>query len=115
MHSDATGSVVRKIDKLYKRILYYALVVRHPEVQTSPVPLAEMLSSEHTNVEITHFLTKWLYNMKKIIYKETILTQVEVDFSWPMLHSVNSFNTQTLDNYLQICWEILSPKSVCIP
>ena len=115
MHLDATGSVVRKIDKLHKRILYYALVVRHPEAQTSPVPLAEMLSSEHTNVEITHFLTKWLYNMKKILNIETILTQVEVDFSWPMLHSVcNSFNTQTLDNYLQICWGRISPNGICM-
>ena len=74
-----------------------------------------MLRCEHTDVEVTHFLTKWLYKMKKIINKETILTQVEVDISWPMLYSVcNSFNTQTLDNYLQICWEIISPNGICM-
>ena len=45
LHLDATGSVIRKIDKIHKQILYYALVVRHPEAHTSPVPLAEMLSA----------------------------------------------------------------------
>ena len=32
LHLDATGSVVRKIDKFHKRILYYALIVKHPDV-----------------------------------------------------------------------------------
>ena len=61
LHFDATGSVVRKIDKEQKTFLYYALTVRHPNAIISPIPLAEMLSSDHTNVEISHFLNKWLY------------------------------------------------------
>ena len=88
LHLDATGSIVRKIEKFHKRILYYALVVRHPEAQISPLPLAEMLTSELTNVEITHFLSKWSYNLKKVLNKQTTISHVEVDFSWPMLHSV---------------------------
>ena len=104
LHLDATGSIVRKIEKFHKRILYYALVVRHPEAQISPLPLAEMLTSEHTNVEITHFLSKWSYNLKKDLNKQTTISHVEVDFSWPMLHSVcNCFNTQSLDLYLKDC------------
>ena len=106
MHLDATGSIVRKIDKFHKRILYYALTVKHPEAKTSPVPLDEMISSEHTNVEIVHFLSKWFYNVKKVLNKSTILTHVEIDFSWAMLHDVcNCFNTQTLDMYLNACWQ----------
>ena len=54
LHLDATGSIVRKIDKFHKRIMYYALVAIHPEAQISPLPLAEMLTNEQTNVEITH-------------------------------------------------------------
>ena len=53
LHLDATGSVVRKLDKGQKLFLYYALTIRHPEAKISPIPLAEMLSSDHTNVEIT--------------------------------------------------------------
>ena len=90
LYLDATGSIVRKIDKFHKRILYYALTVKHPEAKTSPIPLAEMTSSEHTNVEIAHFLSKWFYNVKKVLNKATILTHVEVDFSWAMLHSVEN-------------------------
>ena len=41
LHLDATGSIVRKIDKFHKRILYYALTVKHPEAKTSPIPLAD--------------------------------------------------------------------------
>ena len=114
LHLDATGSVVRKIDKFHKRILYYALIVRHPEAQISPLPLAEMLSSEHTNVEIIHFLNKWFYNVKLLLTKETTVTHVEVDFSWPMLHSVcNCFNGESQDMYLIACWERISPDEIC--
>ena len=56
----------------------------HPEAKTSPIPLADMISSEHTNVEIGHFLSKWFYNVKKVLNKDTIITHVEVDFSWAM-------------------------------
>ena len=71
LHLDATGSVVSKIDKFHKRVICYALIVRHPEAQISPLPLAEMLSSEHTNVETIHFLNKWFYNVKILLTKET--------------------------------------------
>ena len=52
LHLDATGSVVRKIDRDQKRFLYYALTLKHPIMKISPIPLDEMLSSNHTNVEI---------------------------------------------------------------
>ena len=91
------------------RILYYALVVRHPQI--SPLPLAEMLTNDHTNVEITHFLSKRSYNLKKVLNKETTISQVEVDFSWPMLHSVcNCFNTQSLDLYLKIVGNCITKR-----
>ena len=113
LHSDATGSVVRKTDKLRKRILYYALVVRHPEAQISPLPLAEILNSEHTNVEITHFLSKLSYNLKKVLNKQTTVSHVEIDFSWPMLYSVcHSFNIYTLDLYLKDCWGKISQDEI---
>ena len=66
LHLDATGSVVRKIDQFQKKFLYYALTLQHPQMKISPTPLAEMLSSNHTNVEITYFLHKWIYDVKLI-------------------------------------------------
>ena len=107
LHLDATGSVVRKLDKGQNKFLYYALTIRHPEAKISPIPLAEMLSSDHTNVEITHFLNRWQYTAKKVLNKEFTPTHVEVDFSLAMLHSTcQSFNHENFENYLKSCWQI---------
>ena len=45
LHLDATGSIVRRIEPSQKKVFYYALTVQHPTYTTSPVPLAEMISS----------------------------------------------------------------------
>ena len=106
LHLDATGSVVRKIDKEQKKFLYYAITIKHPEAK-SPIPIAEMLTSDHTNVEISHFLSKWLYAAKQVLNKEFIPAHIEIDFSWAMLHGVcRSFNQVNLVEYLTSCWEL---------
>ena len=72
-----------------------------------------MLSSEHTNVENINFLNKSYYNAKRLLINETTFTHVEVDFSWPRLHSVfDCFNAQTLDMYFNACWERLYPDAI---
>ena len=72
--------------------------MQHPEAKVSPFPLAEMISSDQTNIEITHFLQKWRYNVNKVQNKYITPTHVEVDYSWPMLHSTcNEFNCQSLE------------------
>ena len=108
LHFDATGSVIRKLDKFQKKILYYALSVKHPETRVSPIPLAEMISSEQTNVGISNFLNRWLYDVKKVTNKLIVPNQIEVDYSWAMLHSVCcSFCKETLENYLNTCWQYI--------
>ena len=105
LHLDATGSVVRKIDRDQKLFLYYALTLRHPQMKISPIPVAEMLSSNHTNVEITHFLHKWSYDVKLVLNHEICPDHIEVDFSWAMLHSIcKIFNKEQLVDYLDACW-----------
>ena len=112
LHFDATGSVIRKLDQLQKKILYYALSVQHPEARVSPIPLAEMISSEQTNVEISNFLNRWLYDVKKITNKLIVPNHIEVDYSWAMLHSVcNSFWKETLENYFNTCWQYIQTHS----
>ena len=49
MHLDSTGSIIRKIDSNQKRVFYYALTIRHRVVTTSPLPLAETISSAHSS------------------------------------------------------------------
>jgi hypothetical protein len=56
VHGDATGSIVASsrgsaqwCDKLgSKRLLYYAVVVQHPQKGQPPIAVAEMGSSSHT-------------------------------------------------------------------
>ena len=83
---DATGSIVRKIEPSLKKIFYYALTVRHPTYSTSPVPIAEMISSGHTSAEISYFLHKWSLDAKKIL-GDLNISQIEIDFSWVVIHS----------------------------
>ena len=83
-----------KLDHLRKRILYYTISVKHPLLaHVSPIPLAEVVSSEQINIEISHLLNRWLYDVKKVTSSEILPNKVEVDFSWAMLHGVyNAFN-----------------------
>ena len=56
LHLDATGSLIHKTDPIHKSLFYYVLTIQHPSVNTSPIPLAEMISSDHTTAQISHFL-----------------------------------------------------------
>ena len=67
LHLDATGSLIRKIDANHKNVYYYALTIQHPFVTTSPIPVGEMISSDHTTSEISHFLNKWNLTCKSSI------------------------------------------------
>ena len=68
-------------------------------------------------MEISHFLKQWLYDVKKVTNNEVTPNQIEVDYSWAMLHSVcNSFNKQTLEDYLNTSWQVIhTPKSTNPP
>ena len=55
LNIDATGSLIKKPPTCDKPIFYYALTLQHPVYCTSPVPVAEMISSDHRTAEITHF------------------------------------------------------------
>jgi hypothetical protein len=43
---DATGTIVR--DFMGKGVLYYAIVVRHPKERNPPMPVAEMITNDHS-------------------------------------------------------------------
>ena len=55
VHLDAIGSIIRKIDSSQKKVFYYVFSVGHPDYSTSPVPIAEIISSANSRAEITHF------------------------------------------------------------
>ena len=111
LHLDATGSLIRKIDPNHKNVFYYALTIQHPSVNTSPIPLAEMISSDHTTAEISHFLNKWFLTCKSIHGKSINIAQIEIDFSWAMIHSVvGTINNTNIIHYLDNCWTYCTSK-----
>ena len=101
-------AVFRKIDRDQIFFIYYALTLKHTMINISPIPLAEMLTSNHTNVEITHFLHKWSYDVKSVLNHEICRAHIEVDFSWVTLHSIcRIFNKEQLEYYIDACWDFI--------
>ena len=87
---DATGTVVRKIDKNSKRVLYYVLVVNVPLPRDSSVtcPVVEMISSAHDIVAIS----QWLNAFKAFVLKHKltwpVFTNIVTDFSYAQMNAL---------------------------
>ena len=108
LNLDATGSLISKPSKVTNKIYYYALTLQHPEFCISPIPVAEMISSDHGTAEISHFLNKWVLTSKLVLHKALNITQVEMDYSWAMMHSTCiAFNKISIMSYLDKCWEFV--------
>ena len=109
LNLDATGSLISKPPSCSNKIYYYALTMQHPEYSTSPIPVAEMISSDHGTAEISHFLNKWCLSAKLVINRDLQINKVEMDYSWAMIHSTcSAFNKFTILNYLQNCWRFVN-------
>ena len=64
-----------------------------------------MISSAHTSAEISYFLHKWFLDAKKILCGNFNIGQIEVDFSWALIHSTcNVFLNCNIESYLDTCW-----------
>ncbi|KAK0134976.1 120 protein in NOF-FB transposable element [Merluccius polli] len=105
LYLDATGSVVSKIPDQKKRVLYYALVLAGHGRGAPPLPVAEMLTNNHTVPSISHWLLQFLHTVRQF----TVLTvsHVETDFSWALMPAVLlSFNKENIFSYLRRCFAI---------
>jgi hypothetical protein len=112
LYLDATGTVVslRGTDYQTKTCLYYALVVDHPVKGQSPVAVAELISTEHSVIAISHFLDDFrrhegiLYGYKNAVSPKHIV----IDRSLVLLMSfLKVYNYETLQDYLNRCFRIL--------
>ena len=51
-----------------------------------------MISGGQSAAEITYFLHKWNLDAKKVLGGELNIEEIEIDFSWALIHSVcNAF------------------------
>jgi hypothetical protein len=49
-----------------KRVLYYAIVVRHPKERNPPMPVAEMITNDHSTPSIRIFIERFRRDESKI-------------------------------------------------
>ena len=93
---DATGTIVGNHNG--KRSLYYALAVHHPTVGNPPVPVAEMITNDHSAINIRGFLEKFKRDDGRVFNgKEVIPRQITTDYSKAIILAVlREFNNESL-------------------
>ena len=101
-----TCSLIAKPPCYSKKIFYYTLTIKHLKFSTSPIPLAEMVSSDHSTAEISHFLNIWCWSVKLFDSTDLKVKKIDIDFRSALIHSTClAFNKFTILSYLQNCWE----------
>jgi len=100
LYLDATGSIISSLPKQKKKILYYALTLPGRGRDAPPLPVSEMISSEHSVPPITFWLIQFL--LKLSTYTTIKIHCVETDYSWSLMQAVLlSFNKESLLAYLE--------------
>ena len=109
MYFDATGNLARKMFEDTGKLLYYALVVPHPNKGKPPIAVAELFSSSQSVSTLTYFITSFMHDTAKLYRGRTVTPcHIEIDQSWAILHSVSrGFLGMELASYLQRCWRLV--------
>ena len=107
VHCDATGTIVQT--KEFGKILYYALVLRHPE-EKSPVAVAEFITASQSVLAFSYFLESFR-RAEAIMYGYGNLSvpfEVLIDRSIVLLISfLKVFNNESLSSYLHRCFRLV--------
>ena len=81
-----------------------------PNPDLPPIPVADMLSTDHTQPSIIHFLETFKRATKEKV-KSFQPRKIELDWSWPLINScMKTFNEVNVKHYLNIAWDIVHSK-----
>ena len=107
---DATGSIVANHNG--KRVLYYGLVVRHPNEGDPSVAVAEMITSDQSTGNIRFFIERFRRDESRIYSgRLTSPRQLNTDYSKAILLAVlKEFNNETLEAFFQRAFRILNKE-----
>lgn len=106
---DATGKLVRPIDRAKGAVLYYALILAGGEDMHGPLPIAEFIST----VQSTHFIAIFLLSVMHALKERTgckgiIINKIEVDFSLASIQAImKSCNDTNLSNHLKYLYDLV--------
>ena len=113
IYLDATGTLISLKGTEYEKCtcLYYSLVVQHPSKNCPPVAVAELITTEHSVMPVSHFLQDFrrhegaLYGYSNL----TVPRYVVIDRSLVLLLSfLQVFNKETLNDYLHRCFKMMT-------
>ena len=107
---DATGFRSLNVPG-YKKLLYYALVTRHPFHGYPPLPVAEYITSDHTKDSIYLFLSQIQKNLLSLVNLSSNVKPklIMTDFSLAIISGViKEYNRQNLKEYLEKCFQIIT-------
>jgi hypothetical protein len=109
---DATGTIVANYNG--KRVLYYGLVVRHPNEGDPAVAVPEMIMSDHSSGNICAFIERFGRDESRI-YSGWLTSprQLNTDYSRAILLAVlKEFNNETLETFLQRAFRIMNRRGM---
>lgn len=110
LYFDATGGVVRRPVKESQKIYLYSGVIRIQQTKRT-CSVFDMISSEHHAKAIFSILNDFR-TMCEEKDKWPMFSAVVTDFSFANLHALSkAFNRKTLQEYLDVCYNIVTEKS----
>lgn len=108
LYLDATGSVISNVPNQKKRILYYALTLPGRGRDGPPLPVREMISSEHSVPPIAFWLMQFL--LKLSTYTTVQIHCVEMNYSWSVMQAVLLSRNQCFHT-LKVCMQFAKSRT----
>ena len=110
---DATGTIVSvpSIDDAKTTVYYYAIVIKHPVEGKAPIPVAELITSDHTVLSLCYFMETFRH-AEGLIFGFSSITyplQFIIDHSMVLLLSIlHVYNSESLQDYLEHIFRIVT-------
>ena len=90
---------------------YYAIVIKHPVEGKAPIPVAELITSDHTVLSLCYFMETFrrteglIFGFSSITYP----LQFIIDHSMVLLLSIlHVYNSESLQDYLERTFRIVT-------
>ena len=110
---DATGTIVSvpSIDGAKTTMYYYAIVIKHPVEGKAPIPVAELITSDHTVLSLCYFMETFrraeglIFGFSSITYPLQFIIDRSMVFLLSILHV---YNSESLQDYLERTFRIVT-------
>jgi hypothetical protein len=110
---DATGTIVSvpKIDGVKTTVYYYSIVIKHPVDGKAPIPVAELITNDHTVLSLCYFMETFR-RAEGLVFGLSAITnplQFIIDRSMVLLLSIlHVYNSESLQDYLERTFRIVT-------